>query len=126
MEKEATRLESFDVVFEAVQKNEMKYYYVVSNSSALIITMVEKNTKSFAWLLIGTDGYPSLDDHDDLNYGYAGELSFHENRYLWSSKRERTHYITVLGSSVDVSPDPVQYAITGEVFLFYFVLMCCF
>jgi hypothetical protein len=81
---------------QAVAQYQWRYFTVSSNSSAMLVSMRETETRGFLWLFMSQSGYPTLDAFEIADR--ETNTDFHEVHSVFETPEVRIFYIGVYGN----------------------------
>lgn len=97
---------------QTVAQYQWAYYTITTESTMLLVSMKEQETRGFLWLYVSQSGFPGLDTFDAADK--ETNTDFHEVHLLFDHKERRRFYIGVYGNPFDIlGADPVPFSITA-------------
>jgi len=86
------------------------FYYYISSSRAVSVTMTEQSSVGFLTLFVSMSGYPTGENYDYVDYANS---SFHEIHITWyNAPGSLMYFIGVVPSSLSVANNPLEFSIT--------------
>jgi hypothetical protein len=96
---------------QAVLPGQWQYYYFISSSMGVSVTMVETASVGSLWLLVSMEGYPTGENFD---YHDISNSDFHEIHIVWYEPVLNNHiyFISVVPSTLIDTNTPIDFSLT--------------